>query len=80
VNPAANFVAIDLGASSGRLAVGSWDGRKFEVQELHRFANGYINVEGHLKWDVADIWRERKAVLYVIVFDSESFISCTGQA
>ena len=35
----ANFVAADLGASSGRLMVGRWDGRSFLLDELHRFSN-----------------------------------------
>lgn len=63
MNSTTNFVAIDLGASSGRLAVGCWDGRQFELQELHRFANGYVNVEGHLKWDVSRLWSEIKCGL-----------------
>jgi rhamnulokinase len=60
VRSTTNFVAIDLGASSGRLAVGGWDGRRFELQELHRFANGYVNVDGHLKWDASRLWSEIK--------------------
>lgn len=60
MRPTTNFVAIDLGASSGRLAVGRWDGKRFDLQELHRFANGYVNVDGHLKWDVSRLWSEIK--------------------
>ena len=55
-----NFVAVDLGASSGRLVVGGWDGRKFELRELHRFPNGSVNAGGHLKWDVGRLWSEIK--------------------
>ena len=55
-----NFVAIDLGASSGRLAVGRWDGRRFALEELHRFPNGPVSVGGHLKWDVSRLWSEIK--------------------
>jgi rhamnulokinase len=40
--------------------VGCWDGRRFELHELHRFANGYVNVNGHLKWDAARLWSEIK--------------------
>ena len=58
-----NFVAIDLGASSGRLAVGCWDGRQFALEELHRFANGPARVGGHLKWDVSRLWSEIKCGL-----------------
>ena len=60
MNSTADFVAIDLGASSGRLVVGCWNGRQFQLEELHRFANGSVNVDGHLKWDVTRIYSEIK--------------------
>jgi rhamnulokinase len=63
VKSTTNFVAIDLGASSGRLVAGCWDGQQFELQELHRFANGYVNVDGHLKWDAPRLWSEIKSGL-----------------
>ncbi|HVC91513.1 MAG TPA: rhamnulokinase family protein [Acidobacteriaceae bacterium] len=53
-----NFVAADLGASSGRLMVGQWNGRTFSLDELHRFPNGGIRVAGSLYWDVLRIWSE----------------------
>jgi len=37
-NPAV-FLAVDLGAFSGRLVAGEWDGARFHVEELHRFSN-----------------------------------------
>jgi rhamnulokinase len=53
-----NFLAIDLGASSGRVIVGQWDGRRFDLRELHRFPNGPVSVLGHLHWDVLRLWQE----------------------
>jgi rhamnulokinase len=55
-----NFIAIDLGASSGRVLLGRWDGIGLNVQELHRFANGPVEVLGHHHWDVLHLWREIK--------------------
>jgi rhamnulokinase len=55
---AMNFVAVDLGASSGRLMVGHWDGRRFSLDELHRFANGGVSLHGSLYWDALRIWSE----------------------
>ena len=55
---AMKFVAVDLGASSGRLMVGAWDGRRFALEELHRFANGGVNVRGSVEWDVLRLWSE----------------------
>lgn len=54
----ANFVAADLGASSGRLMVGAWNGRTFSLDELHRFPNGSVSVAGSLHWDVLRLWSE----------------------
>ncbi len=54
----AHFVAADLGASSGRLMVGSWEGRKFCVDELHRFPHSGVAIGGSLPWDVSGIWSE----------------------
>jgi rhamnulokinase len=55
-----NFLAIDLGASNGRVFNGSWDGKRFKLHELHRFDNHSVNVFGHLHWDVLRIWSEIK--------------------
>lgn len=59
----ANFLAVDLGASSGRVMLGRWDGRRFALKELHRFPNGGIAVHGHLHWDILRLWQEIQAGL-----------------
>jgi rhamnulokinase len=56
----ANFLAIDLGASSGRVLLGQWNGKTFSLQELHRFANEPVSVHGHVHWDVLRLWHEIK--------------------
>ena len=56
----ANFLAIDLGASNGRVVLGCWDGQRFDLHELHRFANGPVNVLGSLHWDPLRLWTEIK--------------------
>ena len=48
----ANFVAADLGASNGRVLLGRWDGERFALEELHRFANGPVAVPGRMYWAV----------------------------
>ncbi len=54
----ANFLAIDLGASSGRVMLGIWDGTRFALRELHRFPNGPVAVRGRLYWDILRLWQE----------------------
>ena len=51
-----NFVAADLGASSGRLMVGRWNGSSFLLDELHRFSNAGVSLGGSLYWDGLGIW------------------------
>jgi rhamnulokinase len=55
---AANFLAADLGASSGRLMVGSWDGRSFSLSELHRFPNGAVRAGDGLYWNALGLWTQ----------------------
>jgi rhamnulokinase len=57
------FVAIDLGASSGRVLLGHWDGTRFDVGEVHRFANGPVSAMGHQHWDVLSLWAQIKSGL-----------------
>ena len=50
-------LAVDLGASSGRVLAGQFDGERFELSELHRFWNGPIRVQDRLVWDVMGLWK-----------------------
>jgi rhamnulokinase len=59
----AHFLTADLGASSGRIMLGKWDGRAFSVQELHRFANAGVRAAGSLHWDILGIWSQIEAGL-----------------
>ncbi len=47
-----HYLAIDLGAGSGRVMLGRFDGEKIAIEELHRFRNPGIEVLGSLHWDV----------------------------
>ncbi len=57
---AARFLAFDLGASSGRAVVGTLDGGRIELREVHRFANEPANILGRLYWNVPQLLREIK--------------------
>jgi rhamnulokinase len=54
----ATMVAVDLGAQSGRVAVGRFDGERLSVEEVHRFPNEPVLVDGLLQWDVLALYRE----------------------
>ena len=53
-----NYLAIDLGATSGRSIIATYDGKKVEMKELTRFKNPMIPVGGHLFWDLPALYNE----------------------
>ena len=53
-----NLTAIDLGADSGRLVLGHFDGERVRAEELHRFASQPVRLPTGLHSDVAHIWHE----------------------
>lgn len=51
-------VAVDLGAESGRVAAGRFDGTRLELAIHHRFPNESTLVGGWRRWDIDKLWRE----------------------
>lgn len=52
------YIAIDLGASSGRILAGRFDGQRLVIDELHRFANGPVRAGDSRYWDLLGLWTE----------------------
>ncbi len=52
------FLAVDIGASSGRHILGSYENGKIELEEVHRFFNGMDDVDGTLCWDTNRLFDE----------------------
>ena len=46
------YLAIDIGASSGRHIVGWLEDGKLQTEEVYRFPNGVTELDGHLTWDL----------------------------
>ena len=46
------YLAIDIGASSGRHILGWLEDGKLKTEELYRFPNGVTEEDGHLTWDI----------------------------
>ncbi|HET6653492.1 MAG TPA: rhamnulokinase, partial [Nocardioides sp.] len=55
--------AVDLGATSGRVMVGTVGPGLLELEEVHRFGNGPVRAGGTLYWDVLGLYRETQAGL-----------------
>lgn len=53
-----HHIAVDIGASSGRLVHGTLEQGKLRLQELHRFANGFERKGNHDYWDIEHLFEE----------------------
>ena len=54
----ATLAAVDLGAQSGRVAVGTVGGERLELKEVHRFPNVPVRTRGTLNWDILRIYQD----------------------
>ena len=53
-----NFLAVDLGATSGRTILGSVSEGKIKMEELTRFKHNIIHLSGHFYWDIYALYSE----------------------
>lgn len=53
-----NYLAVDLGATSGRTVIGTINEDKVELRELTRFGNELIRMGGHVYWDLYALYNE----------------------
>ena len=72
------YIAVDLGAESGRVIIGSVSPDKLDLQEIHRFDNGPIEEKGSLRWDFDGLFSEIKAGIAKAVRQSKKQISGIG--
>lgn len=52
------YLAVDLGATSGRTVLGSFDGNRLIMRELTRFKNPIIPMNNHLFWNLPSLYYE----------------------
>lgn len=55
---ALHCAAVDLGATSGRVIVGTWAKNRLTLTEVHRFLNAFKSAGGHDYWDIPGLWSE----------------------
>lgn len=53
-----HHIAVDIGASSGRLVLGMLQDGKIRLREVHRFANGFHERDGSCFWDIDYLFGE----------------------
>jgi rhamnulokinase len=57
------LLAFDLGAETGRGILGLFDGRRLQLEVIHRFPNGPIRTLDSLHWDVLGLYNELLAAM-----------------
>src|SRR5215210_2865393 len=65
------YLAVDLGAESGRVVLGRFDGERVSLEEIHRFQNAPVRLPDGLHWDVLRIFGEIKAGLARVLCEEE---------
>ncbi len=63
---ARTYLAIDLGAESGRAILGTLDRDQLTLSEVHRFTNDPVRLPDGLHWDVLHLWSELKTALSLV--------------
>ena len=58
-----NYLALDLGAESGRGLLGRFDGHHLSLEDIHRFPNGPVRMLDTLYWDLPRLFDEIKTAL-----------------
>ncbi|GHT21039.1 L-fuculose kinase [Planctomycetales bacterium] len=73
-----NYLAVDMGASSGRHIVGRFDGEYLELEELYRFDNAPVQMTGTFYWDLPGLWQHVQNGLQVAGAKYEGDITSVG--
>jgi rhamnulokinase len=73
-----NFAAVDLGASSGRVIVGTLTQGRLELQEAARFPNGPTQREDGIHWDAASLFAEVKKGIQAAIELTDGQLASVG--
>ena len=73
-----NYLAVDLGAESGRVMMGRLVDDRLSLMEAHRFANIPVRLPDGLHWDVLRIWSEIKSGISAAVSKSAQPMDAIG--
>ena len=73
-----SFLAIDLGAESGRMVIGRVSSSGIKLSEIHRFPNKQIFFQEHLHWNILDLWEKIKQGLIKAAKQNEGDLISVG--
>jgi rhamnulokinase len=69
------YVAVDIGASSGRLIVGKLIENKMQLVEIHRFKNNMMFKDHHYHWDIEHLYEEIVTGMKNLVKEDSHYVS-----
>ncbi|MCL4117573.1 UNVERIFIED_CONTAM: hypothetical protein GTU68_014613 [Idotea baltica] len=72
------YLAVDIGAESGRVVAGEFDGKQMHLRQLHRFPNGGVAIGGSLRWNVLQLWSEIQKGLAVAAAERRDSVVSGG--
>ncbi len=72
------FLAVDLGAESGRVMAGQFDGSTVTLREQHRFPNGPVVLGDTLRWNLIGLWSEIRTGLQKAASECGGSIASVG--
>lgn len=72
------LLAFDYGASSGRGILGTFDGDRLQLNEIHRFSNDPVIVNGSFYWDILRLFHELKQGIIKCVKNGDKEIASMG--
>ena len=73
-----SFIAIDLGADSGRIVLGTLKRPRLSLDEIHRFPTRGFTYDGCFRWDLPTYWEEIKTGLRQVASDKNLNIHGIG--
>ena len=73
-----NFIALDMGAESGRVMLGALSGTVLSLSEIHRFESAPVRTPDGLHTDVLHIWAELKRGMTKAVKSADGSIAGVG--
>ena len=73
-----DYLALDLGAESGRGLLGKFDGERLTLEEIHRFPNGPVRMLDTIYWDLPRLFDEMKTALRKVAANDTSALDGVG--
>jgi hypothetical protein len=73
-----NYIAFDLGASSGRTVIGRFDGETLSLEDAHRFENGPTRLLDSIHWNALSLFTEIKSGLAKAAAQLDGNIAAVG--